>query len=206
MNGRLITLEGIDGSGKTTQAVRLAARLEGLGQEVVLVREPGDTPVSEALRQLVLEHGNVGLSPRTEAMLFSAARAQLVDEIIAPALERGALVLCDRFADSTIAYQGYGRELPLEEVITTQRLVTRGITPGMTLLLDLTVDEAQARRSAATDDRMESAGEHFLQRVRDGYLAMAAREPERWRIVNGAGNEDDIAAEINRHTEAFLQT
>ncbi len=206
MNGTLITLEGIDGSGKSTQAVRLAAYLEGLGREVVLVREPGDTPVSEALRQLVLEHGAAGLSPRTEAMLFSAARAQLVDEIIAPALERGALVLCDRFADSTIAYQGYGRELPLEEVIITQRLVTRGITPGMTLLLDLTVAEAQARRSADADDRMESAGEPFLQRVREGYLAMAAREPDRWRIVNGAGNEDDIAAEISKHTEAFLQT
>ena len=206
MNSRFITLEGIDGSGKSTQAVRLAAHLEGQGMRTILVREPGDTPVSEALRRLVLEHGDVKLSPRTETMLFSAARAQLVDEIIAPALEQGAVVLCDRFADSTIAYQGYGRELPLEEVITTQRLVTRGITPGMTLLLDLTVDQAQTRRLAVADDRMESAGDRFLQRVRDGYLAMAAGEPERWRIVNGAGNEDDIAAEINGHVEAFLQT
>jgi dTMP kinase len=197
-----ITFEGIDGSGKSTQVAKLGDFLKGAGLDLTLIREPGDTAVSESLRAFLLDHGNEGLDARAEAMLFSAARAQLVAEIIEPALAAGNTVICDRFADSTIAYQGYGRELPLEEIIITQRLVTRGLTPDLTVLLDLSVEASDRRRKPSQDDRMESAGNDFLERVRSGYLTLAAKTPNRWLVIDAAGDVDQIAGEIAQYVHS----
>jgi dTMP kinase len=197
-----ITFEGIDGSGKSTQVAKLGGFLKEAGLDLTLIREPGDTAVSESLRAFLLDHGNEGLDPRAEVMLFSAARAQLVAEIIEPALAAGNTVICDRFADSTIAYQGYGRELPLEEIIITQRLVTRGLNPDLTVLLDLSVEASDRRRKPSQDDRMESAGNDFLERVRSGYLTLAAKTPNRWLVIDAAGDVDQIAGEIAQHVHS----
>lgn len=202
MKALFITFEGIDGSGKSTQVTKLGDFLKGAGLDLTLIREPGDTAVSESLRAFLLDHGNEGLDPRAEAMLFSAARAQLVAEIIEPALAAGNTVICDRFADSTIAYQGYGRELPLEEIIITQRLVTRGLKPDLTVLLDLSVEASARRRKPSQDDRMESAGNDFLERVKSGYLTLAAKTPNRWLVIDAAGDVDQIAGEIAQHVHS----
>ncbi len=196
MIGKFITFEGIDGSGKSTQVALLKERLEVLDRTVAMVREPGGTVLSEQIRGLLLDHHSRGLSKRAEALLFSTARAQLVHEVIIPALERGEIVLCDRYADSTIAYQGYGRELPLNEIITIQEFATNNIQPDIKILLDLNVDVAATRLLGSYADRMESAGRAFQERIRQGYLEMAQAAPNEWLVVNGDQPVEKIAGEI----------
>ena len=196
MTGKFITLEGIDGSGKSTQIALLKERLEALDRTVAVVREPGGTVLSEQIRGLLLDHHSRDLSKRAEALLFSTARSQLVHEVIIPALERGEIVLCDRYADSTIAYQGYGRELPLNEIITIQEFATKNIQPDLKVLLDLAVEVAAARLLGSYADRMESAGRSFQERVRQGYLKMAQAAPGEWLVVNGNRPVEKIADEI----------
>lgn len=196
MTGKFITFEGIDGSGKSTQVALLKERLEALDRTVVIVREPGGTVLSEQIRGLLLDHHSRDLSKRAEALLFSTARAQLVHEVIIPALERGEIVLCDRYADSTIAYQGYGRELPLNEIITIQEFATNNIQPDIKILLDLSVDVAATRLLGSYADRMESAGRAFQERIRQGYLKMAQAAPGEWLVVNGDQPVEKIAGEI----------
>lgn len=201
ITGKFITFEGIDGSGKSTQVALLEARLQALGKTVAVVREPGGTELSERIRTLLLDHRSRNLSERAEALLFSTARAQLVHEVIIPALEEGAVVLCDRYADSTIAYQGYGRELPLKEIITTQEFATNHLRPDLRVLLDLAVDLAAERRLGSCADRMESAGRAFQERVRQGYLTLAHAAPEEWLVVEGSRPVEKIAAEIGVYVE-----
>ena len=205
MSGMLITLEGIDGSGKSTQADRLLNHLRGAGHTVTRVREPGSTGLSEAIRGMLLGHTDLNLSDRAEAMLFSAARAQLVEEVILPALSRSEVIICDRFSDSTIAYQGYGRELPLEQISNTQELVTRGLVPSVSILFDLSVADSLARRAESDDDRMEAAGTAFLERVRNGYLALAAKDTQRWLVVDATGSIEHISGEIIAHVESRIE-
>ncbi|UCH62634.1 MAG: dTMP kinase [Fidelibacterota bacterium] len=201
MTGIFISFEGIDGSGKSTQVALLNERLEALDRAITVVREPGGTVLSEQIRGLLLDHHSRGLSKRAEALLFSTARAQTVHEVIIPALERGEIVICDRYADSTIAYQGYGRELPLNEIITIQEFATRNIQPDLKVLLDLSVDVAATRLLGSYADRMESAGRAFQMRVRQGYLELAREAPDDWLVLDGDQSKEIIASKIASYVE-----
>lgn len=178
----LISLEGIDGAGKSTQVELLAAALRAEGWPVVATREPGGTALGERLRDLL--KGAVPLAPRTELILFAAARAELVEEVIRPALDAGQVVLCDRFADSTRAYQGAGRGLDPALVEASITLATGGLAPSLTVLLDLPPALALARRPSSPGDRFESNTLGFLERVRAGYLELARAEPARWLVLD----------------------
>ena len=171
-----VTFEGVDGSGKSTQARLLVEALRTEGRDVVATREPGGTELGERVRDLLL-HGN-GLSPWAEATLFAAARAQLVEEVIRPALARGADVVCDRYLDSSLAYQGIGRELGVDRVLELNLVATGGLLPDRTFLLDVPVEEA-ARRRGADSDRLEAEGREFAERVGIAYRELAAAFPRR---------------------------
>lgn len=182
--GLFITFEGGDGAGKSTQIRFLARFLEERGREVLCLREPGGTAVGEALRRVVLNPGHTAMSDRAELLIYEAARAQIVDEVIAPALARGAVVLCDRFFDSTVAYQGHGRGLDASFVEEANRFACDGLMPDLTVLLvapEQAVRSRMGRRVAA--DRLEAAGEEFHRRVAAGFAAVAAAHPERVRTV-----------------------
>lgn len=204
IKGKFIVFEGIDGSGKSTQMHLLKEWFEGAGLQVTMVREPGGTELSEKIRRLLLDHRSRDLGPRAEALLFSTARSQLVHEIIIPALDRGEVVLCDRYADSTIAYQGYGRELPMDEVIATQEFATSRLRPDLKILLDLDVTEAASRMMDSPADRMESAGKAFQERVRKGYLELAQAKPEAWLILDGTQPAEEIGKEIRSYIERHI--
>lgn len=179
----LITFEGIDFTGKTTQANLLAQRLRREGYPVELFSDPGGTSISERIRELLLDKGN-DFSPESELLLYSASRVQLVREKILPALREGKIVICDRFYDSTTAYQGYGRGLDLGLIERINRFVCQGIVPGVTFLLDLDPQEAMKRKSGFKD-RMEGQDLDFHRRVREGYLKIARREPSRVVVLQG---------------------
>lgn len=190
-----ITFEGLDFCGKTTQASLLVDALRDPSfspaaspAAVHFIREPGGTPISERIRALLLDRRALEMSAAAELFLFAASRAQLVRQTILPALERQEVVVCDRFADSTTAYQGYGRGLDLETVARINRLATDGLKPGLTLLIDIPVSEmrVRARAAGAVEDRMESGGTEFYERVRAGYHAIAAADPSRIRVIDGA--------------------
>jgi dTMP kinase len=197
--GRLIAVEGIDGSGKTTQARLLA---ETLGAQ--LTAEPGATPLGRALRRLVLDPDLPPVSARAEALLLAADRAEHVATVIAPALARGRWVVTDRFSASTLAYQGYGRGLELAELRSLVEWAARGVEPDMTVVLDLPVAVAHARFHAARPDRLEGLDSDFHERVRAGYLSLAAEQPERWMVVDGTGELDAVAAQIRDAVEDRL--
>lgn len=189
-DGLFVTLEGPEGAGKSSVMPGLVARLEAAGRHVLTTREPGGTPAGERIRALLLDPASGDLLPRTEALLFSAARAELVEQVLRPALEAGAVVLCDRYADSTLAYQGHGRGLPLDRLRALAALSTAGLTPDLTLLLDLPVEQGLARRRSdpAALDRLDAADRAFHERVRRGYLELAGEdEGGRWRVIDAAG-------------------
>jgi dTMP kinase len=193
--GWFVTLEGPEGSGKSTQSERLGDAAAAAGQEVVLVREPGGTAAGERVRSILMDAGPVGirLTQRTDALLFNAARAQLLDEVILPALRRGALVISDRYADSTLAYQGGGGELPLDELRPVVRFATEGLRPDRTILFDLPVGVGLARKSSAETTRFEAHFDRaFHERVRAAYLSFAAAEPDRWVVIDGTAPPDDV--------------
>lgn len=196
MRGIFITLEGADGCGKSTQAARLAARIEATGREVVRLREPGGTPISEKIRSLVLDPANAEMAPECELLLFEASRAQLVREVIQPAVARGAVVLCDRFYDSTYAYQAAGRSLDEGIIRRANALGSCGVDPDRTLVLDMDTDAALARATRDGADRMEAEGVAFQRRVREGYLRLAAEEPGRVRVVDAAGALEEVEASL----------
>ncbi len=183
-----ITLEGPEGSGKSTQARMLTERLRAAGCDVLLTREPGGTALGDQIRALLLDHGHGDMHAATEALLFAADRAQHVHERMRPHLEEGGVVLCDRFADSTFAYQGYGLGQDLEILRTLTAIATGGLQPDLTLLLDLPVDVGLRRKRQAQHDeewnRLDARELAFHQRVRDGYHALAAAEPRRWLVFD----------------------
>jgi dTMP kinase len=195
--GRFITVEGPDGAGKTLQAQRLAAALEARGHAVRLTREPGGTALGERLREILLGSDQPLISPRADALLFNASRAQLVAEVIRPALEAGIVVVGARHADSTLAYQGYGAGLPLAELRALADVATGGVRPDRTILLDLPVELGLSRKTADGVTRFEAAFDvAFHQRVRDGFLALAAAEPDRWVVIDAAAALDEVADRV----------
>ncbi|HEV8516728.1 MAG TPA: dTMP kinase [Candidatus Limnocylindrales bacterium] len=209
--GRFVTLEGPDGAGKSSQAVRLAEALRARGLPVVEAREPGGTRIGEAIRSLLLDpESGVRHDSLTDALLFVAARAQLVTEVIRPALEADRLVVCDRFADSTLAYQGYAAGLDVEWLRTLNMHATGGLVPDLTVLLDLPAEIGLARRARGPGGertRFERSTEHdaaFHARVRGGYQRLAQEEPSRWRIVDAAREPDRVAADVLSAVEALL--
>jgi dTMP kinase len=191
-----ITFEGIEGSGKSTHARHVATHLRALGRGVVETREPGGTGAGRAIRQLLLAEHAVPLAPLAETLLYVADRAQHVSEVIVPALARGQLVLCDRFSDSTFAYQGYGRGLDLEVLRALDARVRAGVTPGLTLLFDCPVDVGleRARRRPGPSDRMEQEMAVFHERVRAGFHRLAAAEPARFHVVDSTRAEGQVRA------------
>ena len=203
-----ISFEGPDGSGKSTQIELLASALRASGHEVVTVSEPGGTPAGEKVRAILLgEGGAVSVDPRADALLFNASRAQLVADVIEPALARGAIVIADRFADSTLAYQGYGSELPLDALRAIITFATAGRTPDLTLLLDLAADEGLARKSGSGRTRFEDGFDAaFHARVAEGFRALAAAEPTRWRLLDASAAPEALAAQISQAVQGALAT
>ena len=188
-----ISFEGLDGCGKTTQANLLAEFLRSEGLHVVATREPGGTALGEAIRGLVLHGGHV--APWAEAALYAAARAQHVDEVIAPSLGRGAIVVCDRYVDSSVAYQGVGRGLGLVEVLELNLAAVGGLLPDVTFLLELDADDSEARLGPERD-RIEREDGAFRRRVAAGYRELARRYPERYLVISGKDSVDEIAGEV----------
>jgi dTMP kinase len=198
--GFFITLEGPDGSGKSTQSKWLAEHLQELGQPVLVTREPGGTEISEQIRGLLHDLRNRDMEPSTEILLFSAARAQLVAQVIQPHLAAGGVVVCDRYADSTLAYQGYGHGLELEVLRQITDFATQGLKPDLTLLFDLEPQAGLQRRQAGGGEwnRMDDYALAFHQRVRDGYLALAAAEPERWVRLDASQDKALLQEQVQK--------
>ncbi len=208
MKGKFITFEGIDGSGKSTQLRMLAYELQQRGMDVVTTCEPGGTPLGRALREAFLETWE-DVAPMAELLAFAADRAQHVEHLIKPAVEDGKLVISDRYADATYAYQGAGRGFPEEKVLQVIELATGGLKPDLTLFFDITVDEA-VRRMAARDEahtrknRMDVEPEEFYSRVRDAYLGIAKHEPGRFRVIDAQRPADAIQGEVMDVIKGFL--
>jgi len=183
--GLLITFEGIDGCGKTTQVQRFLSNLDQAGYDHILVREPGGTPIGEQIRQILLDKNHFEMQAETELLLYSASRFQLCQQIIAPALTTGKIVVCDRFYDSTTAYQGYGRGLDLEFIQRLNRMATRNLVPDMTLVFDISLAERTHRINHKELDRLETENAGFQAKVRNGFRQIAEAEPERVFLLDG---------------------
>ncbi|MGB3328243.1 MAG: dTMP kinase [Thermomicrobiales bacterium] len=196
--GRFIVLEGPEGAGKSVQANRLAALLRAQGRVVVQTREPGGTAIGDEIRAVLLRNRDEQVMPETEVLLLAAGRAQHVRETIAPALERGEDVVCDRFVDSTLAYQGGGRGLPLETLLPIQAYATGGLEPDLRILLDLPVEMGLQRRFAdpASVNRIDQDDLAFHTRVRDAYLALVAADPDGWAVVDASQGIEEVAANV----------
>lgn len=192
--GLFITFEGTDGCGKTTQIEMLKDYFEKQGRTVLLTREPGAKGLGTKLREILLNYDGE-VSPVCESFLFLADRAQHVDTIIKPAVARGEIVLCDRHTDSTVAYQGYGRELDIEQIKMLNNIATSGLKPDLTFIFDIDINTAQ-KRVGKNKDRMESAGIEFFKRVRNGYLEIAKQEPERVKVLDGSKSIETIHNEL----------
>ena len=200
-----ITLEGPEGGGKTSQSMQLVEHLQEHGYDVLHSREPGGTSIGEQIRRVLFSLDNTLMHPRAEFLLFSAARAQHVNEVILPQLEKGQIVVCDRFYDASLAYQGYGHDLDLETLKSITNFATGGLIPDLTLLLDLPVEEGLKRREQDGNwNRLDAYDLEFHHRVREGYLAMAASEPDRWVIIDAQRPFDEIRGEIQRVVDARL--
>ncbi len=193
-----ITFEGPEGSGKSTQGRLLAEHLQSLGRRVLLTREPGGTEISQQVRHILMDLKNKAMYPATEFLLFSAARAQLVREVIRPHLDKGEIVICDRYRDSSLAYQGYGHSLPLDTIRAVNAFATDALTPDLTLLLDIDPERGIQRKQAhnAEWNRMDDYALAYHQRVRQGFLALAAAEPGRWRVLNADKPVEELQEEV----------
>ena len=207
MKGLFITFEGIEGCGKSTQAHLLSRHLEANGHTVILTREPGGTPIAETIRGLLLDPNNAEMAPTTELLLYEAARAQHVDELIRPALEAGDIIICDRFHDSTTAYQGAGRSLSNIDLEKLHAIATAGLDPDITLLLDLPVEEGLRRAADASEpDRIEREHLSFHERVHQGFIDQAARYPERIKQVDASGSPEEIAHVVSALVDTLIES
>lgn len=204
IEGMLITFEGGEGSGKSTQVELLAAWLVGQGIEVLAAREPGTTKVGELAREILLETAPDELAPEAELALFIAARAQLTAEVLKPALAAGKIVLLDRYGDSSVAYQGYGRGIEPDRVAALNRWATHDLTPDLTVLIDVPVEEAEGRRAGRPPDRLERAGQEFHDRVRAGYRRMALNEPDRFYVIDGRKSIDETQEAIRGQVQNLI--
>ena len=194
-----ITLEGPEGSGKTSQLPGLAAALRAAGYPLVTTREPGGTPIGDQIRHVLFDLDNKSMNPRSEILLFQASRAQLVEEVIRPALAAGKIVLCDRYADSTLAYQGYGHGVDLGALGEIVNFATGGLKPALTVFLDVPVDVGLKRRNKGGDwNRLDDYDQAFHHRVYEGYQKLIAAEPQRWVVVNAAKPPKEVADELRR--------
>lgn len=205
-----ITFEGIDGSGKTTQSRLLAAHLREQGHNVLLTREPGGTEIGDQIRTILLDNlNNTDMQPRTELLLFCASRAQLVGQVIRPHLARGGIVICDRYADSTLAYQGYGHGLPVDELKQILRFATGGLRPDRTIYLDLRPEDGLQRRRAgmlfgADWNRLDDMELDFHRRVYEGYAALRREEPARWLVVDASAPSEAVQEALRRALQPHL--
>jgi dTMP kinase len=211
MRGLFITFEGIEGSGKSTQVSLLNDHLTKSGRSVMLTREPGGTPIGDEIRKILLDPSNRSLDPTAELLLYAASRAQHLREVILPALEAGRVVLCDRFSDATLAYQGYGRGLSIRTIADLDRIVTAGLRPDLTILLDIEARTGlgRARGRNATqgllgEARFENEDIAFHTRVRDGYFRIANESPQRIRIVNGARKPEEVQRDVREIVDGIL--
>jgi len=206
MRGVLITFEGPEGCGKTTQLRLLAPWLQSQGYPVLTTREPGGTAIGEALRTVLHDPTHKEMSPRAEILLYSASRAQIVDEVIRPALEKGTIVLCDRYSDSTYAYQGYWRGLDLAMLRRITQFATQNLVPDLTFFLDIDPTIGLQRRSASGPlNRLDQEALDFHQRVRAGYLALIAEEPQRWVTIPAAASIEDVQARLREAVISWLR-
>lgn len=208
--GLFITFEGPDGSGKSTQVELVTKHLRQLGYRVFRTREPGGTPIGDQIRTVLHDVNNTEMAARAEILLYSASRAQLVEQVILPRLARGEVVLCDRYADSTYAYQGYGRQLDFDTLRLITCFATQALTPDLTIYLDLEVKEGLQRKESASSagqgewNRMDRLELEFHRRVRKGYLEMARAEPERWLVLDAAASVEEINRLICERLEQLL--
>ncbi len=205
-SGVFVAFEGGDGAGKSTQAAMLGASLEANGLRVLQTREPGGTPVGEQLRTLVLEHGNGEIDARTEALIFAAARAAHVEQVILPALQNGAIVISDRYIDSSAAYQGAGRNLGVETVLELNAWATQGLQPDLTVLLDVDPHQGRARRTAneAIEDRLESEPDEFHTRIRETFLSIAHEDPDGYLVLDAYQNANSLAKQVMDRVRPLL--
>jgi dTMP kinase len=208
--GRFITFEGIDGSGKTSQMRILAERLRRQGREVFEAVEPGGTPVGAQIRRILLDSANQNLHPTAELLLYFASRAQNVEQCILPALSEGKIVLCDRFTDSTLAYQGYARGLGEETVLTLDRIASHGLSPDLTLLVDVDLETGLARAqmrnagAAGSETRMDDQSIEFHRKVRAAYLDLAKKHAVRFRLIDGRGTPESVAERVWESVAAYV--
>jgi dTMP kinase len=204
--GLFIAFEGGDGAGKSTQAARLAGTLESRGLTVLRTREPGGTPIGEKLRSLVLDHGHGHIDAHTEALIFAASRAAHASQVIRPALERGEVVLTDRYIDSSVAYQGAGRDLGTDAVRSINEWATSGLQPDLTVLLDVHPADGRTRRTAgdAQEDRLESEADEFHARIRRAFLDLAAARPDSYLVLEAQLSVDELAACILDRVDRLL--
>ena len=194
-----ISFEGPEGSGKTSQVAQLVEYLRQEGYDVLATREPGGTPIGDQIRDVLSNLENTTMRPRTEILLFQASRAQLVEQVIRPHLKSGGIVLSDRYADSTLAYQGYGHQVDLEKLKTIIEFATGGLKPNLTVLLDVDVEEGLQRRACGGEwNRLDAYDLAFHQRVRQGYHKLVQAEPERWKVVNAGQPPDLVQAAIRQ--------
>ncbi len=202
-----ITLEGPEGSGKTSQVAPLAEFLSQLGHDVLTLREPGGSDIGEQVRAVIMAMKNTAMHPRTEILLFLASRAQFVEEIVQPALRAGKWVLCDRYADSTLAYQGYGHQIDLDILRRLLNFATGGLTPDLTLLLDVEIQAGLTRKRKAGGEwnRLDAYPSDFHQRVRQGYLELARQEPQRWVVIDAGQPVEMVQSAMRQAVLARVQ-
>lgn len=204
MRGKLITFEGSEGSGKSTQIRMIGQHLKKKGKKFIFIREPGSNKISERIRKLLLDVKNAQMSKECETLLYMAARAQLVDEVIMPALKKGDVVLCDRFLDSTVVYQGYGCGVDITFIKKVGRFATQGVSPDLTFFFDIDAKKGLSRINRRKKDRIERRNIHYHNKVRNGYKQIARREPKRIKLIKSSQSKEEIHKVVRTFVDKLL--